>query len=67
MKAISDQEEMAELRREWSPWLSRIQLAQGLEALTKMPFDQKAKDSLTSSPASRFARSKLEGRGFLRR
>ena len=22
MKAISDQEEMAELRREWSPWLS---------------------------------------------
>lgn len=47
-----DQEEMAELRREWTPWLNRIQLAQGLEALTKMPFDQKAKDSIKTITAS---------------
>ncbi|MCF6783700.1 DNA primase [Stutzerimonas stutzeri] len=45
-------EEMAVLRREWSPWQYQLQLSHGLEALSRMPFDQKAKDSIKTITAS---------------
>lgn len=45
-------EEMKTLRKDWSGWLQDVQLEQHLSALSQMPFDQNAKDSIRAIAAT---------------